>query len=372
MGLGRLRDVEKKDNILAIFIVIVVIIVLPSTILINYLGPFNKNFYYDPNYSDSLGQSLHSASNIPIGVAYSAFHSKYNQKFRNIVAYHFNSLTPENAMKMSFLWPGKDVYSWSEADLIVDFAERINATIHGHTLVWHSQVPQWVYSYSGTTEDWKNLLKTYVQTVVRHYKGRVQSWDVVNEAFEEDGFRDTIWYEKIGPTYIADAFRWVREVDPDAKLYYNDYGLCDDLIKLDYVLDFINSSILDGVPIDGIGFQAHIKYNDPDNATLINAINRVKALDIDLRISELDVRMNDDGNYDTFTYELSQLQKDYIEDFINIVLNYSKTTGITLWGVSDAESWHRMGGNLDWPLLFDESYKPKPAAFGFLNALKNN
>ena len=194
-----------------------------------------SNFQIKTNYSDALNQSFRSVSDIPIGAAVDPNLLRNNPAYKNLVSHHFSSITPENAMKMQPLVNVQDNYQWTDADLLVDFAEQNDASVHGHTLVWHNQLPSWVNTYSGSYED---LLKKHSQTVLGHFKGRIQYWDVVNEAVLDSGsgYRNTIWFEKIGPDYIADAFRWAHQADPDAKLFYNDYSLSGDSQKLDFVV----------------------------------------------------------------------------------------------------------------------------------------
>ena len=360
---------KKEETLLKLILIVTILVIFPLVFLVSYI--IESELYFDPNYSDSLGQSLHSAAEIPIGTAVNSFQLRYNQKYRDVLAYHFDCVTPENEMKMEFLAPAKDVYRWSEADLIVDFAERIGAEVIGHTLICDTQLPAWVYSYSGNQTDWRNMLKSYIQTVVGHYKGRVKTWIVVNEAIGDVGLRDTIWHEKVGPEYFNDAFRWAHEADPNATLFYNDYGLCDDMNKLDAVLNIINASVIQGVPIHGIGFQTHISifFNEPSNATIQMAIQKAEALNLSLRVTELDVESNPNDAYDSLSPAMAQFQKQRYQEVVSLFLNSSKTVGVTVWGVSDACAWKNTPNHPDWPLLFDENYAPKPAAEGFINAL---
>ncbi len=334
----------------------------------------NSDLYVDPDYTDNLNQTLRSVSDIPIGVAVDSNLLRYNQQYRNIVAHHFSSITPENAMKMGPLVPLQGDYNWINADLIVNFAEQINTSIHGHTLVWHSQLPTWVDSYSGSSEDWIKLLKTHIQTVVGRYKGRVQSWDVLNEAVRDDGsgYRNTIWFENIGSDYIEYAFRWAHEADPEAKLFYNDYSLSENSPKLDFVVSMITSLKAEGVPIHGIRFQMHITNEWPSLNQMQGAIDKIEELDLELKITELDISMNSQEIHSSLTNELAQEQKKRYFDVVSLFLQSSKLTGLTLWGVSDKDSWiPHCFNRSDWPLLFDTNYDPKPAVKGFLEALRN-
>jgi endo-1,4-beta-xylanase len=324
------------------------------------------------NYEDCLGQSFRSATEIPIGVAINV-DLLVNEKYNQIITHHFSSVTPENVMKMGLLVGTEDLYSWISADTLVDFAEDINASIHGHVLVWHNQLPEWINQYSGSADDWNELLKNHIQTVVGHYAGRIKNWDVLNEAVLDDGsgYRNTVWYDNIGSDYIGNAFKWAHEADPEAKLYYNDYSLSANSPKLDFVLDMINSLKADGVPIDGIGFQMHIQDDWPSLEQMQGAIEKVENLDLELRITELDVSINPQNIHKQFTAELAEKQKQRYYDVVNLFLQSPKLTGITLWGLSDADSWIPYFFNRnDWPLLFDTNREVKPAAEGFLQALK--
>ncbi|MHA1733081.1 MAG: endo-1,4-beta-xylanase [Promethearchaeota archaeon] len=322
------------------------------------------------NYDIQLPGTFRDASQVPIGVAVDADLLKDDPEYAGVVSKYFNSLTPENAMKMGPLRPSRDEYYWTDADFIVDFAEQANASVHGHCLVWHQQLPSWVSSFSGTRDDWVALLKEHVQAVVGHYKGRVASWDVVNEAIEPGGYRDTIWYEHIGPEYLEYAFTWAHEADPAATLYYNDYDLLGDLDKLDEVLGVLNGCVARGAPIDGVGLQAHVTSEWPSNGTISDAISKIGQYGFKVRVSELDVAVNPSGGSGCFTQALAEAQEARYGELGELFLKIPRLTGISVWGVDDGHTWLvGFKGHPDWPLLFDGNYAPKPAARGFYAAL---
>jgi endo-1,4-beta-xylanase len=329
--------------------------------------------YFDrpATYNIVLDQNLKDAASIPIGVAVNSYQLENDTHYRSLIVQHFNSIVAEWQMKMRGIFLGPDSYEWYHSDYLVNFGLENNMYIHGHTLLWHESIPDWLEAYPGTDEEFRQLIKTYIQTVVGRYQGQIDSWDVVNEAFTEDGYRDTLFYRRMGPNYLADAFRWAHEADPDVKLYYNDYSMLANPAKIDYVISQLQALIDAGVPIHGMGIQGHLKLNSPD-MNLINAsLQKWNAVGLDIRISEMDVALNSNGRYRVFSQTLADAQRDYYYNAVKLFLDCPKLTGITVWGFSDADSWipdHH--GHIDWPLLFDDAYRPKPAAEGFLSALQ--
>jgi len=330
------------------------------------------------NYNVTLDTPFKDATSIPIGVAVDVYKLENDKEHEFLVRTHFNSIVAENAMKMGPLRPTIETFYWDEAEYLVDYAESIGATVHGHCLVWHEQVPDWVESFEGTKEDWENLLRTHIQTVVSHFKGRVASWDVVNEAINPYPFKhgellQTVWLENIGPEYIKYAFIWAHEADPDAVLYYNDYHLIHFPKKLEAVLELLNGLIAEGVPIHGLGFQGHL-YPLPNLANQVQrAVERVNREPFKVRISELDLEMNPIKIQRVYSVVLAEYQARLYESITKEFLNIQNLEGITLWGLSDKHSWlrsHRQ--EHDWPLLFDDEYKPKPAAERFLRTLQQH
>jgi endo-1,4-beta-xylanase len=209
------------------------------------------------------------------------------------------------------------------------------------------------------------LLKTHIQTIVGRYKNDILSWDVVNEAFLEDGsLRNSLWLQKLGPAYIEKAFRYAREVAPDALLFYNDYNLESNPAKLNSVLKLLNALRNRGVRVDGIGVQMHVSIAYPEPAQIAKAFQQISTEQYRVHVSELDVSVNPFGRDLEPNAKIWQQQADLLGA---IVLHYRQIPqqlqfGITLWGVSDQNSWIRyFYQRADYPLLYDDQYQPKPA-----------
>ena len=306
----------------------------------------------------------------PAGAAVSVNLLKTKTAYRNLVIKEYNSLTPENAMKFAALHPAANTYSWTDADYLVTFAQTNNQRVHGHTLVWHQSLPDWVTNFVGDSTAWENLLKTHIQTVVTHFKGKVASWDVVNEAINDDGtLRNSIWRQKLGDDYIARSFQYAHAADSAALLFYNDYGHEYGVTKRTAILNLVNNLKNRGIPIHGIGLQMHTRYTQADN-NLANAINSAAATGLKVHIAELDIAMNPDNTANlVFTASLAELQK---QKYLFITKTFNAITkaqqyGLTTWNVTDADSWIPTTYNRnDWPLLFDNNYQRKPAYYGVL------
>lgn len=322
-----------------------------------------------PPVNDSV-VALKDSSPFPFGAALSISKMKNSEAYIGIVKNEFNSITAENAMKMSNLAPTKkDQYFWTDADYMVNFAEENQMRVHGHCLVWHNSLPSWVNNYNGTKEDWKTLLRDYITTVVSRYKGRIASWDVVNEILLDDGTpRQTIWYNKIGWEYVVLAFQYAHEADPDAILFYNEYGQEYSKTKLAAINDTVQNLISRGVPIHGIGLQMHTNINQ-SAANMVNAIQQTAATGLIVHISELDIAMNRDkiATYVVTSTDLNTQKSRYRSITAAMFqIPEAQNWGITTWGVGDNDSWLR--GSPDYPLLFDNYYKPKICYQGVLEA----
>lgn len=313
--------------------------------------------------------ALKDAAPYYFGAALDVSELRNSEIYTQTVKKEFSSITAENAMKMNVLAPSRNNYSWTDADYLVDFAEANNMRVHGHCLIWYKSLPTWIYTYNGTAEDWKTLLKNYITTVVTRYKGRIASWDVVNEALTDDGKpRDCIWLQKLGWEYVELAFRYAHEADPGAKLFYNDYGQEYSNVKLAAINDTILNMISRGVPVHGIGLQIHSNIGHPTDR-LINAINKTAQTGLIVHVSELDIALNvnTNGEYIVSDADLAAQKLRYrlIASTMRVIPK-EQNWGITTWGVGDKDSW--MYPNPDYPLLFDEDYKPKPCHRGVLEA----
>jgi len=299
---------------------------------------------------------------------------KNNTKYNGVVSKEYNSITAENAMKFGALQPAQNTFSWTDADYLVDYALANNKRIHGHTLNWYTSLPSWVTNFVGDSAAWENLLKTHIQTVVTHFKGKVASWDVVNEAFNDDGtIRNSIWVKNLGADYIARCFQYANQADPNAILFYNDYGHEYSAAKRTAITNMITSFKTRGIPIHGIGMQFHMTYTQTD-ANISAAMNAAAATGLKVHISELDIRLNNDkvqGLVFTATLAAQQAAKyKFVVSAYNAIPAAQKY-GITTWNVGDADSWiPGWLGAPDWPLPFDGNYLRKPAYRSIIEGAK--
>jgi endo-1,4-beta-xylanase len=243
--------------------------------------------------------------------------------------------------------------------------------VKGHALVWHNQLPSWVSSLTSATEV-RAAMVAHIKAVVQHYKGKVQAWDVVNEAVSLDGkgMRDSVFYKYLGETFIDEAFQAARDTDPDAKLYYNDYN-CEGLtLKANKVFDLVKGMKARNVPFDGVGLQMH--YGEPNEATptadFVANLKRYADLGLDLLISEMDVHVC--GGL------TSTQQQTVYHDLIAACVAQPRCIAATFWGISDKYSWLNdepdlgcSNGQKPLGLLWDDNFKKKPAYTGVMDAL---
>jgi len=315
----------------------------------------------------------------PIGVAVSAADLQDSAKAALILA-QFNSLTPENAMKMGPIHPEQDRYNWSDADAIVDFAQAHGLRVRGHNLCWHEQTPAWLFKDANGNLVTKDVLlkrlKDHITTVVKRYKGKIYAWDVVNEAIDDDStkfLRNSLWYQICGEDFIAKAFEYAHEADPKAVLFYNDYNT-ERPEKRERVYRLLKKLVDAKVPINGVGLQAHWSIYEPTPADLIATIKKFSSLGLKVQITELDVsvypweknmRAKRPGEADDYTPDLEKKQSDQYAEIFMILREYRHTlTGVTFWNISDRHTWlndYPVPGRRNYPLLFDMNYKPKKA-----------
>jgi endo-1,4-beta-xylanase len=333
---------------------------------------------------------LKTLANFPIGVAVPAGNDGNSiltsTRQQTVVLPNFSQFTAENIMKMSYMHSEENTFSFTQADDFIEYARTKGINVHAHTLVWHSdyQLPNFMRNYSGDAAAFSAMLKTHVQTIASHFSGKVVSWDVVNEAFVDDGdgsgvngYRNSIFYQKLGTKFIDEAFINARAADPVADLYYNDYNTEANTAKTTNMLAMIDGLLARKVPITGVGFQMHVFVDWPSAANIEAVFQQVVNRGLKVKISELDVRINNPYNaslpkFTSLTAEAAALQKTRYHD---IVASYMKIVppalrgGITVWGVWDGNSWIVTPSTPDWPLLFDVDFKAKPAYQGFADAL---
>lgn len=309
--------------------------------------------------------TLQARSTFPIG-AYITTKYLDNNQYVNRAVDEFGSVTI-GAMKMKVVCPNSSSYDFSIADSLVDFAQGHGKRIHAHTLIWGS-VPDWVTNFVGDSVAWENLMKNYIQTLVTRYKGKVASWDVVNEAIDDNGNikTDNIWCQHLGSGYIERAFIYAHEADSNVLLFYNDYGHEYSNTRLNAIVSMLNDFKTRGIPVHGIGMQMHTRYNLGDDRWK-NAINSAASTGLKVHISELDISLNPDMDTSfVYTPELGEIQKQKFRYIVQAYLAIpdSQKYGITTWGVGDNDSWKKIA----YPLVFDNNYLKKPAYYGILDS----
>jgi len=280
----------------------------------------------------------------------------------------FNMLVAENAMKFDALHPAQNTYNFTDADALVAFAEANNMAVRGHNLVWHSQIPGWLTGGNFTRDQVIAIMRDHIMTVVGRYRGRILAWDVVNEAINDSNGQlrsESFWLQKIGPEYIAMAFQFAHEADPDAKLYYNDYSAEGAGTKSDGVFNLVSGLVNQGVPINGVGWQMHqINPFRFQQAHQTNA-QRLGALGLEVSITEMDVRIS----LPTTAQELSEQALAY-SDAVQFCLSQPNVKTLVTWGFTDKYSWiPGFFSGFGDALIFDANYQPKPAYTSMLTAL---
>ena len=306
-------------------------------------------------------RSLAQNRGIVIGAAVAVNALRNEPVYREVLAREFSSLTAENAMKFMFVHPERDRYDFTDADTLVTFAEDNNMKVRGHTLVWHIQLPQWLTEGKFTRQQLLQILQDHIYTVVGRYRGKVFAWDVVNEGIaDNNGLRDTIWLRGIGPEYIDLAFRWAHEADPKARLFYNDYGGEGLGAKSDAIYNLVREMLQRGVPIHGVGLQMHVSLkNAPPPADVAANIQRLTALGLDVHITEMDVKIQNGTGTQA---ERFAAQAKIYRDMLAVCLSKGSCKAFVLWGFTDKHSWIPWYTKKpDAALIFDNSYRPKPA-----------
>jgi endo-1,4-beta-xylanase len=317
-------------------------------------------------------RSLAEKRRIGIGTAVLMEPFRNDSAYREVLAREFNRITPENAMKFGRLHPERSRYEFADSDALVTFAKANQMQVHGHTLVWHRNLPDWLKEGEWTREELMDVLRQHIHTVVSRFRGEVASWDVVNEAVDNNGsLRDTIWLQVIGSDYIEIAFRWAHEADPQAQLFYNDYKGEELGKKADAIYKLLKDLRQRHVPIHGIGLQMHKDINNPPNPEEVAAnIKRLGELGLEVQITEMDVRIHD--GKETIEQKLAS-QADVYQEMMRVCLDAPNCKSLTTWGLADHHSWIPYFFKLpDSPLIFDKSYRPKPAYDALVEVLKGN
>ena len=305
-----------------------------------------------------------------------------------LILQQFNSLTPENSMKMGPIHPEENRYNWNAADSIVAFAQAHGMRVRGHNLCWHENTPAWLFKDAQggqvTKEVLLQRLKDHITTVVSRYKGKIYAWDVVNEAVDDDStkfLRNSPWYRICGEEFIAKSFEYAHAADPSAQLFYNEYNT-ERPEKRERVYRLLKQLVEAGVPINGVGIQGHWSIYEPSEKDLRDAIERFAGLGLKVQITELDIsiypweknrRARRPDEQDALTPELEQRQAEQYKKVFAIFREFAPPasspqkriiTGVTFWNVTDRHTWldqYPVPGRKNYPLLFDTEGRPKKA-----------
>ena len=316
---------------------------------------------------------------------------------KNIVTSEFNSITPENSLKWMFLQPFPNKFNFGAADKYVELGIKNNMHIVGHALVWHNQLADFMKTTVSRSE-FKKHVENHINTVVSRYKGKIDTWDVVNEAFNENGsLRQSVFKKQMGENYIEDVFKLAETADPDADLIYNDYNLYKPA-KRAGVLKMVKKLQENGTKINAIGVQAHWRLNSPSLMEIEQIILDISDLGVEVMFTELDVtvlpnpwelvgaevtqnfsKFEGDPKMDPYPKALpksveKQLAKRYEDIFKLFVKHQDKISRVTFWGVMDKHSWLNdwpIKGRTNYPLLFDRNYQPKKAYNKLINLIGN-
>lgn len=307
----------------------------------------------------------------------------------DLIEKHFSSITAENEMKpdhiLRYISGNELVLDFTRGDRIVNYALQNGKKVRGHVLVWHSQTPDWFFKDENdqllSQEKIQERMAEYITKVVTHYKGKIDAWDVVNEAITDSNAPDHIYrhkdYDKKNGSlwneifagseidYIAAAFRAAHEADPEAKLYYNDYNAVAPE-KREKIMKMIRQLKDEDVPIHGIGIQAHWLFNWPSAGDIEDAIVEYSKMGLDVQITELDIRIDGDMEKKiTLSRKDKERQADRYKEVFEIFIKHSdKISSVTFWGITDDNSWISQE-----PLIFDRNKNPKPAFWAILDAL---
>ncbi len=303
----------------------------------------------------------------------------------------FNAITPENIMKAEVIHPGWDKYNFDLADKMIAYGKKYNMKVNGHTLVWHSQLPTYARSIQ-SVDSFKTFFNNHINTIASRYSGKIFSWDVVNEALNEDGsMRKSIFLDKLGSDFVTEAFRLTEKASPGTELYYNDYNN-EQPQKRAGCLTLVKKVQAAGVRIDGVGIQGHWHLGRVPFKDIEESILAYHALGLKVMFTELDIevlprnfegadvstRMASSPAINPYANGipdsiLQQQATDYENLFKLFLKHKDKITRVTFWGVNDGQSWLNgwpVVGRTNYPLLFDRQFNPKPAYFSVINLKK--
>ncbi len=311
-----------------------------------------------------------------------------------LIKQQFNAVTPENIMKAEIIEPSWNKFNFDLADRLVAFAQKNNMKVNAHNLIWHSQLPAFMHHVQ-SADSVKQYFENHITTVASRYDGKVYSWDVVNEALNEDGtLRKDIFLDKLGDDYIVEAFRLAQKASPHSKLYYNDYNI-EQPAKRAGAIALIKKIQAAGVRIDGVGIQGHWNINNLPLNDIEESIKEFSALGVEVMFTELDLSVlknpwdketadvsataKGDSSMNPYKEALPDsvqqtLAEAYAKLFTLFLKYKNNISRVTFWGVNDGGSWLNnfpIRGRTNYPLLFDRNFKPKPAFYSVIATAKN-
>jgi endo-1,4-beta-xylanase len=318
----------------------------------------------DPAAASAPLRTHADARGVQIGTAVANGPLGSDAPYRTVLNREFNQVTPENEMKWDATEPNPGQFNFGGADAIVNSATANGQVIRGHTFVWHSQAPGWLQGLPA--DELRAAMQRHINTVGGRYAGRIYAWDVVNEAFNEDGsMRNSFWLQRLGPGYIAEAFRLARQADPSAKLYINDFNVEGVNAKSNAMFNLVRDLRAQGVPIDGVGLQGHLALQFGFPNDIQQNIQRFADLGVEVAITELDVRMQLPAD----ATKLANQATAYA-NVVRACLAVSACVGVTVWGFTDRYSW--VPGTFPGEgaaCLYDENFNAKPAYEAVHNVL---
>jgi endo-1,4-beta-xylanase len=315
-------------------------------------------------------RSLADEKHLILGAAVNRKALPKSESYRELLGKHFNTLVAENVMKPKWTQPQRGVFDYSAAQPLLDFADAYDQRVRGHTLCWHRGLPDWMKALDAEKDDVEQVLQDHVHGVADRFRNRVFAWDVINEVFNDEGWRDTVWYRAMGQDLLPKVFTWAHQHAPEAKLFYNDYAVEDINWKSDMMLDQVKRLLTDDIPIHGVGLQMHATMKWPKAPEIAENIARFTDLGLEVHITEMDVRipMEGDEPADPAGYDK---QAERYSELIEPALSNPKVTALLFWGFTDRVSWvpHHFKG-MGGALLFDKDDQPKPAFHAVRQALE--
>jgi endo-1,4-beta-xylanase len=346
-----------------------------------YIGSYS----YHP-VAISQNDHLKDAASFPIGVGFDV-NELSDPNAKEIITREFNSITTAYSLDWHNVEPAENKFVFGPADKLIDFAQQNGLTVIGHNLIWFKFTPDWLQNYQGDAAAWENLFKTHIQTIVTHYKGKVRAWDVINEALDENGGQwdqiynkglnktyVNVWPLHLGNDYMARAFTYAHEADPDAVLFYNDNSHERMPNRVQAIVAMVNDLKAKHVPIGGVGLQMHMDIHTTENG-IKNALTQMASTGLQVRISELDVRLNPGSHSNDPDSLMNAKRQAYLFRYVahaykTLIPKDQQQFGITLWNVTDKGSWVNKPRKVDAPSLFDENYNRKPSYEAFISGLK--